>query len=392
MVGDGRLERAIVAGLNVERGGDDLGHTAGITQRCEFDQGHAILDAIDDGRCGPHRHSGFTDPARSDDGNERLRAEGFDELLHLGITADQRGRPVQLWCAHDGTPGYRVTGARHQERGVGSEDPCFQLDHRSGRIEADVQRQLRPVLGGASQGLSLSTRSMQRQHQQPPVGLTERVALDERFEFADHGGWIIDGQSCFGPGIGGHEPELVQAQRLRPHLGGLWARTECPAPPERQGGVEQRHCGGRILDSGSMEQGLEPIGIELAVDILQSVAARGQHDLEAGCEQRPDARDLALHGGRGRRGWLVSPQCLDETGHADLLTSMCCEDGEHLLGLRATGRAGFAADLHLDASEYPEHGRRGHRSSVSHDPCSTHAELRAAFARSLHAPCMASRR
>ena len=190
---------------------------------------------------------------------------------------------------------------------------------------------------GGPQRLGLPARAVEGDHQLAAGPLPQRVVDDEGLEEADELVVATDPQARRHPQLGGHQPELLEADGLGLDPLGVGELGEGGAPPLGQGGVEggQRRVGvglEQVLAGG--EPALEAAGVDQVVGHLEHVARRPGHQVHpvaAELDEPAQAGDVALQGGDGRvRG--LGPQDLDQPIGRHDLVAVREQDGKEPAG------------------------------------------------------------
>jgi len=169
------------------------------------------------------------------------------------------------------------------ERCVLDEDCLLESLQRLTRLDPQLVDEHAPCALVRVQGLRLSAGPVKREHQLPAKPLAQGVVSDQRLELGDEVVVTTERKIGFDPFL-----ECRQAKLLKPGDLDVRERVECElrkrrAAPEGQRLAERGGGGvrvsGRKCASSLVEQGLEPMEVELAVGDRQDVAmGTGQKD------------------------------------------------------------------------------------------------------------------
>ena len=348
---DRGLDGPVLALLDLQGLGDDRGHARGVAQRCQLDDGDAVVERVHGPSGDPHGQPGLAHPARSRHRHHRLVPEGVGQRGHIGIAPDERGHPHELWSGHPGGPALAGRPVRLPQARVVGQDPGLELLHGGRRDQAQVPRQQRAELIGPTQRLTLAPGAVEGHHQQPPVALAQGVEVHQRLELGHHRGRVTGLDPGFGPSVGGHQPELVEPQRLAVHLGKIGTAPEGGSAPQGERGLEHRDRLARAEGPASGRQRLEPERVDAVVGRVQPVAPRVEHDREIGGKRGTEAGNLALDRGRGRFRGAAGPEGLDQPVRRHGMPAMGDQHGEQLLCLRSAQRTHLALGVERETSE-----------------------------------------
>jgi len=169
------------------------------------------------------------------------------------------------------------------ERCVLDEDRLLESLQRLTRLDPQLVHEHAPRPLVCVQGLRLPAGPVEREHQLSAKALAQGIVSDQRFELGDEVVVATERKVGLDPLL-----ECRQVKLLQPGDLDVRERVECElrkrrAAPEGQGLAER--CGGGVRVSGRkcasslVEQGLEPMQVELAVGDRQDVAmGTGQED------------------------------------------------------------------------------------------------------------------
>ena len=128
----------------------------------------------------------------------------------------------------------------------------------------------RLTVGG--QRVRLSTRSVQRHHEQAPKGLMEGVTPHQRLEFARDLAMATESEVGFNPAFDGRQPQVLQPgdrwQTRHPDIEAVENRTA----PESQRLGEASRCRLMVLVGVDVGEALELFGVELAGRGIEDIA------------------------------------------------------------------------------------------------------------------------
>ena len=172
-LGGGRGRAPRVPGLLAEAQGrdHDLGEQRRVADGGQLDQPHPIRKPTSHPPGQLHRHTRLARPTRPDHRHQPMQLHQLGQLPQLQLPADQAGEPLgQVVAAL-----VRVGGGRLQGR-VLDEHPLVEPLQLRRRVDPQLLSQHRPRLLIHPQGVGLTTRPVQRHHQQPTQPLPSRIS------------------------------------------------------------------------------------------------------------------------------------------------------------------------------------------------------------------------
>ncbi len=95
VLGEGCLDRAVLALLNVEGLRDHLCRAGRVAQGSKLHNHHTVVEVVHDGGCHAQRESGLTHTAGTGDGDERLLIDCFGQGSHIRVATDERRGSLQ---------------------------------------------------------------------------------------------------------------------------------------------------------------------------------------------------------------------------------------------------------------------------------------------------------
>ncbi len=289
-------------------GGKELRRVA---DRGEVDEDGSVRQLVAYGVCNLERHSRLPDAAGAEQGDQPPAALD-DEVVQLGdlpVAAD-RGRRRK----RERSPRRMRLGGRREGRVV-AEDPLLERAQLVSRLQAELldERGARGAVG--RERVRLAPRPVERQHQQRPGTLPQRVLRRQALELGKGLAVPPERQLRLEALLPAGEPQLVEAARLERDEGLAREVGEGVSPPEGERPAVQRlgdpdvavACGPPRIG----EERLEARGVELAVLDPQNVAGRPRH--EAVLRQcATQLRDVDAEHAVGGRRRLAVPQELDQ--------------------------------------------------------------------------------
>ena len=139
---------------------------------------------------------------------------------------------------------------------------------------------------------------VERQRQQPPPLLPQRVLGDQRLELADDQGGVSQLQPRLEPALAGHGAQLGQPDGLGLDPGLTDVLGVGGAPPQREGVVERAYRVGRRQTRRGVDGPLEAAGVDRLGREPEDVAG-------ASLAMTPSRLRATASGCRRRRRWLT---------------------------------------------------------------------------------------
>ena len=221
-----------------------------------------------------------------------------------------------------------ILGRRVEGRILG-EHPRLELLQARARIEAELFDQRRTSLAERPQRIGLAAGAVQRQHQQLPQPLPQRVALAQRLQLPRHIAMAAQRQIGLDPGLDRGQRQLVQPRPLTERELGVGELDQRLVATQRERGVQRprrrRRIAGHELAASLGDETLEADDVEIVGRDRERVAGIGRHDLRR-TERPPQLRHRRLErvGRIARR--RVAPQVGDEAFGAHRLAAVQRQD------------------------------------------------------------------
>ena len=210
----------------------------------------------------------------------------------------------------------RPASAGRVERSVLGEDRRLQLPELMTRFEPELVAQNVTTVLEDAQRVGLPTGPVQREHQQAPQPLAQRMRRDELLELDDHALVTTERELEVEPLLDHREPQLGQPGDGRRRELLVGEVGEGIAPPQRIRLGQQRDRAARITVGGRRLPGRDELLVPVHVDgfrrQLERVAAAA-HRNELGRAERPaQLRREPLETVAHRRGRILTPQRVDD--------------------------------------------------------------------------------
>ncbi len=154
---DGRFDRPVLLGLDIEGLGDDLGRARRVAQRSELDNNHAIVELFDHPPRDAKRQTRFANAACTGDRHQRLEFEGRRQRRHIRVSANERRRALQPRQRRCGRSGDVLRAGRKEQVGVIGQDLRFEFADPGRHIEAHLPSENRAEFAGAPERLGLAS-------------------------------------------------------------------------------------------------------------------------------------------------------------------------------------------------------------------------------------------
>ncbi len=229
----------------------------------------------------------------------------------------------------------------------------MQLLELATRLDPELLDQDPPPFLVGVERLGLPARPIEGEHVLTAEPFPDWMLLDQTLELADKLGVMRSIQVGLDPLFERHEPNLFEMRDM-----GLSERLEDEvgqrrAAPEAESLSQSSRAFGRIPGSRALDQGTEPIEIQLAGPNVHPVTGRfGLEDLRSECLTQ--LRDEVLQrGDRGSR-WLLAPECVDEPVDRDHTAGLEQQEGENGALLQAAEKDRTRLLIHLQRSEDSE--------------------------------------
>jgi hemerythrin-like domain-containing protein len=210
--------------------------------------------------------------------------------------------------------------------------------------------------------LGLAGRAVQRQRQQGPQPLAERMTLDKTLEFRSGLPVPPERQPGRPEILDRRQAQLLQANRFGLHtwrrIGG---RAEGFAVPEVECGLQEHLGPSRVCADRFREEGGESTRVDVDA-VGQQGVARGARDqdrgrcawLAAGLEQSAEPGDVRVQGGHGLRRRFVTPEQVNQSIRRDGVAVGGDQDRQQGALFRAAEVDGRSVDDQFDAAEHPD--------------------------------------
>ena len=145
-------------------------------------------------------------------------------------------------CGRAGAGAARSRRRRRGQPRILLKDPSLEIPQRRRRVDAELLGQGAPGLLVGGEGLRLAVAAVEGEHELAARALAQRLARDQRLDFADGLGVAAERELGLDPLLHEGEPELLEAARLGDGEGLVELRERRPAP---QGdGIREKLRGG----------------------------------------------------------------------------------------------------------------------------------------------------
>ena len=233
----------------------------------------------------------------------------------------------------------------------------LELPELLARLQAKLLRELVPGHAVGLEGLGLTCRAVEGEHQLVSQALLERVPCDQRLELADELRVVSERQVGIDSLHKHREAHLLETRDLglgKSLVGEIGERGPAPQP-ERLPQLVRRAL--RRSAGGLGRESLETRHVGLVRFEVKHVAARTRGHA-SGVEHLAQPRDLDLDVLRSLRRRRAAPDLIDELVGRDELVRVHQEDRQHGALLDAAERQRPVVLEHLERAKEPEvHGR-----------------------------------
>ncbi len=257
------------------------GHQVGVGDAGQISQPRALREPLQHGRGELGGQPGLPRPAGSGQRNQPRLTEQLAQLGQFLLAADETGQlRRQVMHRH-----------RRRRRDFLPQHGPLQLTQLRTGFQPQLPGQHRPgpPVGGQRIGLPLTP--VQRQHQQPPQPLPQRMLGDQALQFPGHLRMQPSRQVRLQPALHRDQPELLQAaafQRQRLHIQHVRQRA---AAPQRQRLPETITRGRRLIPASRRlalsHQPLKPAGIHQTGVDADGVPAATRDQRRLRLQRRP---------------------------------------------------------------------------------------------------------
>ena len=255
----------------------------------------------------------------------RLARTDPSSLFQLGVPADETAQPLPqiAGCRRRGRPDRSRAGCG--ERRILGQYPGLQFAQGRPGVDAQLADQAIADFGVGAQGVGLPPGPVEREDEQLPQPLAQRVLPAVRLQLAGELPVAAQHQVRSGPGFDRHQGQLVQLRPLGVSEAGVGELGQRLAPPQAkrlaQRGRRLRHLA-RLRQAPSLRhQLLEADDIDLIGTDRKGIAGFGGDD-RARPEGTAQLADLGLQGVSRLRRQPVTPQRVDQPVGTDRLAAM----------------------------------------------------------------------
>ena len=338
-----------------ERAGGGRGDRFGIGDAGQFDDPGATRVLLPQAA---RRLDGQTGLAYSTGSDQRDQAAGGDRFAHLSqldVTPEESAQ----WFGHVAGHRRRHRWMGHRrpfghEEGVVVEDAGFHLTQARARVDPELVDQAVTDLGVGPQRFGLASRSVERQHEQLPQALAERVVPAQRLQLAHQFVVMAELQVRFDSTLGCHQGQLVEMGPLGVGKAGVGELGQGLTPSQPQGFAEHGGRLGRLAHGAQTapfgHQVLESGRVQVSGPDCERIAGFGGDD-GGGAESSAQLDDLGLQGvGRFRRP-PVAPELVDQAIGADRISATERQESQQGPLLGAANRYRRTPSDHLELAE-----------------------------------------
>ena len=238
------------------------------------------------------------------------------------------------------------------------EDLLLERLQLGGGLEAELRHERLTGIGVRLEGLGLAAGSVQREHQQCPEALTERMCTHERRQLTHELRVASAGEICVDPGLEHREALVLELARGRRRERLVREVGERRSTPELERGAQcpRGRIGRRGLELALalLRQALEALEIDLLGLDVERVPGRARDEQGVRLERLPEARHVLLQRRLGVGGRSVAPELVDEPIARERLSAVQDEQREDALLPRSAECEDALALEHLEWAENAE--------------------------------------